>query len=129
MNKVIVSGNVMKGFQVKEINGKNGKYKMALFTVLTTEKPRTFVPCIAWSGMADFFDKYMSEEGKPIEVIGKWASSMWEKDGQKMRDNKCQVIEFNFAPAPYKSENASTGASDGGFMSIPDDIADEIPFA
>ena len=116
MNKVLISGNVMKGFQVKEVNGKNGKYKMALFTVLTSEKPRTFVPCIAWAGMADFFDKYMSEEGKPIEVIGKWASNVWEKDGQRTQSLEVMVDEVEFV---LRSKDASAGSTTEAQNTVP----------
>ena len=127
MNLVIESGRVGKFANIKEVDTKKGKMKLANFSLIATGGG-AFIPCVAWGKTAEVFEKYVSE-GNPIEVVGHWTTNIYEKDGHKIYQEKCTVDRLIFPPTG-ENRKPNDGGESGKeeFMQIPDDIASEFPF-
>lgn len=52
-----------------------------------------FIPCKAWSKVADNMSKYLSK-GSRIGVSGRFESGTYEKDGE--RRYKCEIVVLSF---------------------------------
>ena len=95
-----------------------------------------FIPCVAFGKLAEFAEKYLAQ-GTKIVIEGHLQSGSYtNKDGNKVYT--LAVIIESQEPAESKAANQShtgnsqpapAGPVDGdGFMNIPDDIAEELPF-
>lgn len=99
-----------------------------------------FISCVAFGKSAEFIEKYFYK-GNRIGLNGRIQTGNYtNKDGVKVytTDVVAEHVEFVESKA---SSNASTGGNPGqengslpdatgsdGFMSIPDDIDEELPF-
>lgn len=127
MNEILIVGTVAKNFQIAEIETRKGRMKRATFSVYVSES-KSYVPCVAWAKNAEFFEKWFATDGKPIALRGSWQTSVWEKDGVKRYDHKCNVSTFFFIPEPKESAPSTNAAGTESFMQVPDDFASELPF-
>ena len=93
-----------------------------------------FPNCIAWGKTAEFVDKYF-HKGMKIGLEGRIQTGSYEKDGRTVYTTDILVESVEFV----ESKNASGGSSnngaapapqtdDDGFMNVPDDAMDELPF-
>ena len=93
-----------------------------------------FINCVAFGRAGEFAEKYF-HKGIKVLVTGRiQTGSYTNKDGQKVYTTDVIIEEQEFAES--KSESASAHApvpqegasSDDGFMNIPDNIDEELPF-
>jgi len=99
------------------------------------EKVTDFINCVAFNKTAEFISKYFAK-GNLILVRGEiWTGSYTNKDGVKIYTTDVMVEEARFtgekkndAPATNNRPAPSATSADG-FMDIPDDLGDELPFA
>lgn len=86
-----------------------------------------FISCVAFGKAAEFAQKYL-QKGTKIAITGRIQSGSYTgKDGQKVYTTDVVVEEQEFAEP--KRQGAQPAAEEGdGFMSIPDDIGEELPF-
>lgn len=92
------------------------------------EQSADFIPCVAFGKAAEFAEKYL-HKGMKIAVTGRIQTGSYDnKDGQKVYTTDIVVEEQEFCESKGSSESQPAQASDDGFMNIPDNVADELPF-
>lgn len=100
------------------------------------EQSADFINCVAFGKSAEFAEKYL-HKGIKIAVVGRiQTGSYTNRDGQKVYTTDVVAEEQEFVESKNASRQSaqeqlpppmpSTGAD--GFMEIPDDIADDLPF-
>lgn len=96
------------------------------------EQSADFINCVAFGKSADFADKYY-RKGTKIIITGRiQTGSYTNKDGQKVYTTDVVVEEQEFAESKKDSSEKPQRSDDngmGGFMNVPEGIADELPFA
>ncbi len=143
MNKVILMGRLTRDPDIRTTGGENAmtvaRYTLAVDRRYKKDADQTadFISCIAFGKTAEFAEKYL-HQGMKIAVTGRLQTGSYtNKDGQKVYTTDVIVEEHEFAesrgasntsPAPAKAETATPAASEG-FMDIPDDAGEELPFA
>lgn len=136
MNKVILMGRLTRDPEVR-YSGEMAiaRYSLAVdrrFKREGDEQTADFINCVAFGKSGEFAEKYL-KKGTKIAVVGRiQTGSFTNKDGQKVYTTDVVVEEQEFA------ESKNSGSSDGNqsapaskstdFMSIPDDVAEELPF-
>lgn len=136
INKVILQGRLVKDIELKRVG--NDGIANTEFTVAWSEKykekeTKCFLRCKAWRNTAEFLSKYFAK-GQEILIEGRMATDEWEDSGEKKSRTICEVEKVHFCGSKSGSDNASKKADAGytvdadGFMHVPDDIDDELPF-
>ena len=146
MNKVMLIGRLVRDPDVK--TSQSGvvvaRYTLAVDRRFKKDGEQTadFIGCIAFGKTAEFAGKYFTK-GIKIAVVGRIQTGSYEnKDGQKVYTTDVVVEENEFTESKKSaSENvsqsggtsaAATTPADAtgpdGFMNIPDDIDEELPF-
>ena len=129
MNNWTGIGRLCKDVEVRE----NNEVKVARYTLAVdrrfkrdNEPTADFIPCVAFGKGAEFAEKYLSK-GKKIAVTGRIQTGSYQnKDGRTVYTTDVIVESQEFVES--KNAEQQTQASDG-FMNIPDDIDEELPFA
>lgn len=100
------------------------------------EQTADFINCVAFGKTAEFIEKYF-RQGMKLELTGRiQTGSYTNKDGAKVYTTDVIAEQVGFGESRRVSnENASEqsdrgyGPEDGdGFMDVPDDVAEELPF-
>ena len=143
MNKVILMGRLTRDPEVRYSQGENSsavaKYSLAVPRKFKQEgqPDADFINCVAFGKQAEFAERYL-RQGTKICVVGRiQTGSYTNKDGNKVYTTDMDVEECEFA----ESKNANQGETntqpkpqptpsnlDYGFMNIPDNIQEELPF-
>lgn len=139
MNKVILMGRLCADPEVRYSQNQNqtavARYRLAVDRRFKREGEQTadFISCVAFGKVAEFAEKYL-RQGTKIAITGRiQTGSYTNKDGrQKIYTTDVVVEDHEFA----ESKGASAGnngttqraADSDGFMNIPDDIGEELPF-
>ena len=141
MNRVILIGRLVRDPETRY--GETGKvvarYALAVDRKFKRdgEQSADFINCVTFGKSAEFAEKYL-KQGTKIAIIGRiQTSSYMNKDGQKVYTTDVVVEEHEFAESKAAAQNeqkqnvpAKTPDADpDGFMNIPDDIDEEVPFA
>ena len=140
MNKVILVGRLTRDPEVRYSSGEI-QTAVARDTLAVerrfkrnNEPTADFIQCVVFGKSAEFAEKYF-RQGMRISVSGRiQTGSYTNKDGIRVYTTEVIVEEQEFAES--KSESASAHAhvsqegasSDDGFMNIPDNIDEELPF-
>ena len=151
MNKGYAMGFISSDIKEETINLKNGEQMTkATFSVACSRKSKDggadFIYFIAFGKNADNIIRYF-EKGKGIFLEYHIQTSSFDgKDGQKVFRTDMIVDAFEFPPVRRSEEPQQNGgglsfgervqkqpqepvnASKDGFMNIPDNIADDLPF-
>lgn len=135
MNKVILMGRLTRDPEVRY----SGEMAVARYTLAVDrrfkregdEQIADFINCVAFGKSGEFAEKYL-KKGTKIAVVGRiQTGSYTNKDGQKVFTTDVVVEEQEFAESKNSSSSGSTQpskSSGDGFMNIPDDSLDELPF-
>lgn len=94
-----------------------------------------FISCIAFGKNAEFANRYL-RKGMKIAIVGRiQTGSYTDKEGRKVYTTDVLVEEHDFceskgavAGAARSSTGSTGGADSDGFMDIPDDIEEDLPF-
>ena len=124
MNRIILSGNLTKGPELKQTN--NGT-TVCTFTVACNRKFKDangnratdFLNCVAWRQTAEFVAKYFSK-GKAILVEGTLQTRSYDaQDGSKRYATEviCDNVEF----CGNKTEGRSAEPQNDGFTPVDDE--------
>ena len=137
MNKVILMGRLAKDPDVRYSadNKAFARYSLAVDRRFSQEGQPTadFINCVAFGKNAEFAEKYLHKGTKIVDVGRIQTGSYTNRDGQKVYTTDVVVEEHEFCES-RSSQNSTNGTSGNtsapsdGFMSIPDGIADEVPF-
>jgi len=128
VNKVIFQGRFVADPEVKE----KGGFDLSEFTIAWSDKykdreTKCFLRCKAWREQAKFIEQYF-HKGQECVIEGSLVTEEWEKDGQKQSRITCKVERINFCGPKGNNNTTQTAAGDDGFMNIPDDIGEKLPF-
>lgn len=143
MNKVILMGRLTRDPEVRMA----GEITVANFSLAVERRFKKdgqpeadFFECTAFRKTAEIAEKYL-KKGTKVLVEGELQNDNYtNKDGQKVYRTKVIVNQIEFAESKGASQAAQGGAAqaqkaapapvkDDGFMSIPDGVDEELPFA
>ena len=138
MNKAIIIGRLVADPEIRYTQGNEpiaiARYRLAVDRRFKKEGEQTadFIPCIAFSKLAEFAKNYL-KKGTKIAVVGRIQTSNYtNKDGQKVYTTDIVVEECEFAESKAASGTVQTNpqtAPDDEFVPIPDDIEGNfLPF-
>ena len=136
MNKVILLGRLTKDPEVRYSQGDNAP-AIARFSVAVNRKFKNaegnyeadFINCVSFGKTAEFVEKFF-HKGDMIALTGRiQTGSYTNKDGVKVYTTEVVVEEVEFAGSKSNaSETKQSSTDENGFMNIPDDISEELPF-
>lgn len=137
MNKVILMGRLTRDPEVRYSQGENAT-AVARFTLAVNRKYKTeggaeadFIGCLAFGRNAEFIEKYFRQGTKAVITGRIQTGSYINKDGQRIYTTDVVVEEQEFAESKKSSDtNHVSGITENadGFMNIPDNIDEELPF-
>lgn len=137
MNSVQLVGRLTKDPEVRYTDGGStiARFSLAVDRRYKSENGPTadFPNCVAFGKTAEFIEKYF-RKGMRMGCQGRiQTGSYTNKDGQKVyiTDVVVESCEFVEAKASQQSEENNDGfgpADENGFMNIPADIDEELPF-
>ena len=144
MNKVQLVGRLTRDPEIRYSQGENAT-ATARFSVAVNRRFKNsegnydadFINCVAFGKSAEFVEKYF-KKGMAIGLTGRiQTGSYTNKDGQKVYTTDVVVEETEFveskgASSTDNSNNsrpAPSAAKNNDFMSIPDGVDEELPFA
>lgn len=134
MNKTILIGRLTKDPDIRWSDGANGKTCIARFSVAVDRMKKgetDFISCVAFGKTAEFIEKYFVK-GMRIALDGRiQTGSYTNKDGNKVytTDVVAEHVEFceKKVEAAPDQDHAQPPEADG-FMDIPDNLGEELPF-
>ena len=144
MNKVQLVGRLTRDPEIRYSQGENAT-ATARFSVAVNRRFKNsegnydadFINCVAFGKSAEFVEKYF-KKGMAIGLTGRIQTGNYtKKDGQKVYTTDVVVEETEFveskgassADNSNNSRPAPSAANNNDFMSIPDGIDEELPFA
>lgn len=140
MNKVIFMGRVTRDPEVRYSNGANGQMEIANFSLAVDSgfgqnKKANFFNMVAFGKVAETVEKYL-RKGTKILTECEASQNQYEKqDGTKVNSIQFIVRNFEFAESKKTNQqNVNTQeppvamTDSDGFMNIPDNIDEELPF-
>ena len=144
MNKVQLVGRLTRDPEIRYSQGENAT-ATARFSVAANRRFKNaegnydadFINCVAFGKSAEFVEKYF-KKGMAIGLTGRiQTGSYTNKDGQKVYTTDVVVEETEFveskgassADNSNNSRPAPSAANNNDFMSIPDGVDEELPFA
>lgn len=126
MNKVALIGRLTRDPDVRYTQG-GESMAIARFTLAvdrrTKNRDADFISCVAFGKNGEFVEKYF-HKGMKVAVIGRIQTGSYDsKDGHKVytTDVVCEELDF------CESKQQQNADADG-FMNIPDEIEEEMPF-
>ena len=137
MNKVILMGRLTREPDIR-YSQNDSSMAIARYTLAVDrrykkdgEQTADFISCVCFGKSAEFIEKYC-HKGTKLVVEGRiQTGSYTNKDGQKVYTTDVFVEQQEFAESKGAS-NASVDTAkptdSDGFMEIPDDAPDEVPF-
>ena len=144
MNKVQLVGRLTRDPESRYSQGENAT-ATARFSVAVNRRFKNsegnydadFINCVAFGKSAEFVEKYF-KKGMAIGLTGRiQTGSYTNKDGQKVYTTDVVVEETEFveskgassADNSNNSRPAPNVTNNNDFMSIPDGVDEELPFA
>lgn len=135
MNKVIIIGRLTRDPSVNRATGSEGttiaRYTLAVDRRVKADNQPTadFIPCVAFGKAAEFAEKYL-RQGMKIAVEGRiQTGSYTNRDGQKVYTTDVIVEGSEFCESKKNGSGRAEPSNDEGFVSIPEGIDEELPFA
>ena len=150
MNKVMLVGRLTKDPSVRYSQG-DTQTAVARFTLAVDrrfkrdgdDQSADFIGCVAFGKQAEFVEKY-AHKGTKFNLVGRIQTGRFtNKDGQTVFTTDVVAEELEFAEskatqnagggADYPSEPASQSSqapqkADEGFMNVPGEIDEDLPF-
>ncbi len=144
MNKVILMGRLTRDPEISYSQNANNtciaRYTLAVDRRFKQEggQEADFPSCVVFGKGAEFAEKYL-HKGTKIVAIGRLETGSYtNREGVKVYTTTVVVEEQEFAESKAASQNnagasqqqpaANNSSTDDGFMNIPDDIDEELPF-
>ena len=143
MNKVILLGRLTKAPEIRYSQTTNTK--IALFSLAVNrrfakqgeERETDFINIVAYSKLADFSEKYLSQ-GTQVNVVGRLQNRSYEdKNGTKKYISEIIAEEIYFADSKKKADESILWQNNSNNTQVSDtvshidgliDSADDLPF-
>lgn len=109
LNLTVIQGRLTKDVELRHTQSGTA---VASFTVAWSEKykeqeRKLFLPCVAWSGTAEFISKYFSK-GDQIIIDGYLTTRDWtDSNGNKRQTIELTVDKAHFAGAKSQSDSTA----------------------
>lgn len=131
MNKVIIIGRLTRDPEVRYSNNNGDQMAIARYTLAVDRRGKDagadFIGCVGFGRNGEFAEKYL-RQGTKIAVEGRiQTGSYTNKDGKKVWTTDVVVENQEFVESKGKPEEAPEAPKDG-FMDIPKDIEETLPF-
>lgn len=131
MNQFNGIGNLTKDPEVRYTQGSNpvcvARYTLAISRV-GGKNETDFLPCVCFGKTAEFAEKYL-KKGVKIGVSGRVQTGSYKnKDGATIYTTDIVVNSHTFCDRKAEGTEKTKENTDG-FMSIPDDLDESLPFA
>lgn len=139
MNKVVLIGRLTKDTETRVTHGENAttvsRYTLAVDRRFKRDGDQTadFIPCVAFGKQAEFAEKYL-HKGMKIAVVGRIQTGSYTNgEGKKAHTTDVIVEEQEFCESkqnnPVNTQPEAEQSSVGdGFMNIPDNLDEELPW-
>lgn len=139
MNKIILMGRLTRDPEVRYTQKDNtpvARYNLAVDKKYKRDDGITadFFHMVAFGKAAEFAEKYL-RRGVKILILGRVQTGTYEKDGITFPFFEIVVEEQEFAESKNASQSVGTvneskgfTTDEQGFMQIPDDFPEELPF-
>ena len=137
MNKAVFIGRIVRDIELKILQNEN-QTGVAKFCIAVDRKFKRdgepdadFLNCISFGKQAETISKYFTKGMKIALVCHVQTGNYTNKDGIKVYTTDFVVDEFEFVESKgnsNSSEKPNSSKSDDGFMSIPADSPEELPF-
>ena len=139
MNKIILMGRLTRDPEIRYTQNDNtpvARYSLAVDKKYKRDDGVTadFFNMVAFGKAAEFSERYL-RKGIKILVSGRVQTGYYEKDGVRIPFFEVLVEEQEFAEsknAVQQDTNTSSGkgftTDENGFMHIPNDFPEELPF-
>lgn len=137
MNSVQLVGRLTRDPEMRYTDGGSAiaKFSLAVDRRYKSENGPTadFPNCVAFGRTAEFIEKYF-RKGMRMGCQGRiQTGSYTNNDGQKVYTTdvaveSCEFVESKASQQPEENNNGFGPADENGFMNIPDDIDEELPF-
>lgn len=132
MNKVIMMGRLCRD---PEVSSSTSGTTFARFSIAVDRKIKAegqpeadFFNCTSFGKQAEFIERYL-KKGTKIVITGRLQNDSYtNKDGQKVNATKIITEEVEFAESK-KDGQTEQKTENNDFLSIPDGMADELPFS
>lgn len=139
MNKVILMGRLTRDPEIRYPQNPEaaavGRFSLAVDRRFKKDggPDADFFNCVCFGRQAEFVEKYL-KKGIKMLITGRVENNNYtDRDGHKVYAVQIMVEEMEFAEskAAGQKHNEQTGAPEvgDGFMTIPDGIEEELPFA
>lgn len=147
MNKVVLMGRLTRDPEVKRKTQGDKESIVARWSIAVNRRFKRegdaeadFFNCVAFGKAAEFIEKYF-RQGMKIAVTGRLQSGSYtNKDGVKIYTVDVIVEEMDFCESKEASAKYGVSGSEqenrpapqdvgDGFMTIPDGLDEELPFA
>ena len=128
LNHTCVQGRLVDAPAFGDTNagGKYANFRVAWSEKYKEKEVKLYLDCKAFSGTAQFMEKYMNQKGQEIVVEGRLNTEEWEKDGQKRSKIVLVVNSVHFCGSRKDGGNTSEApAQQGGFTAVE---TGELPF-
>lgn len=132
MNKVILMGRLTDTPDVRYSQAQNGEQLcIARYTLAIDRRGKDagadFPRCVAFGKNGEFAEKYL-KKGTKIAITGRIQTGSYEKDGVKHYTTEVIIEEQEFAESKRSQEATPEAAPAEGFMDVPGNAADDLPF-
>lgn len=134
MNNVVLMGRLTKDPEIRYSNGETpvciARYTLAVDRRFKRdgEQAADFIRCIAFGKLGEHAEKYY-HKGMRICISGRiQTGSFTDKDGNKVYTTDVIAETQEFAESKRDQSAAAPAADDDGFMAVPEDIDEELPF-
>ena len=132
MNQVILMGRLTRDPETRNTDKTTiAHYTLAVDRTIKRDGEPTadFFDCTAFGRAAEFAEKHL-KKGTKIAIVGRIQTRSYERDGVKHKTVDVIVDNHEFAESRAASEATPPKTpNESLFMSIPDDIDAELPFA
>lgn len=136
MNKCIFTGRTTKDIEIRYTQGDNqtaiGRFSLAVESGYKDKKRTDFFNMTAWGKTAETMEKYVPKGTKIIVECEARQNNYTDRNGNKVNTVDFTVLNFEFAESKNASQSErpkTTPQTDSdGFMAIPTDIENELPF-
>ena len=133
MNKVILMGRLTRDPDIRYSTGENptavARYTLAVDRRFKREgeQKADFIGCVVFGKGAEFAEKYL-KQGTKIVVAGRiQTGSYTNQEGKKVYTTDVVVEEQDFAESKASQGKEGT-ADDNGFVPVPEDLDEDLPF-
>jgi single-strand DNA-binding protein len=134
MNKVTLIGRLTKDPEIRTAQSGTtvARYSLAVQRAFKNngQQETDFINCVCFGKTAEFAEKYL-HKGTKIAVNGRiQTGSYTNKDGQKVYTTDVVVEEHEFVESRQAAGQSTPppAPSSDGFMDIPDEIGEDLPF-